>query len=128
MKVLLNVFLILTLLIGVYSCSTEGENVLDENVAINYVGEWSNRYQLAKDANRVTIERINNSEIVMNNFFNLGKSTTFSVEAHNLTITTTVVDGLSVSGEGTSNYSFDEITIYYTLDGDDFKSDLIKLN
>lgn len=124
-KVISSLYLIV-LVMNFTSCSTDS-NELDENIASLYVGTWTNNYSLAKDVNSVRVERISDTEIRMINFFNLEKETNFSVEENNLTITSTQVDGYTVSGNGTSDYSYDEIIIYYKFDGDDHKATLSRL-
>ena len=126
MRNVINGLYLIAMVISFISCSTD-DNLLDENIASLYVGTWTNNYSLSKDVNSVGIERVNDNEIRMVNFFNLEKETIFSVEENNLTITSTKVGGYTVSGNGTSNYSYDEIIIYYKFDGDDHKASLIRL-
>lgn len=129
MKNFLNKILLIMMVVNLSSCVAD-DNTLDEDIASLYVGSWTNNYELAKskDVNGVTIERINDNEIRMINFFNLGKETNFRVEGNDLSITSTEVDGFLVSGSGTSNYSYDEITIYYNFDGDEYVALLTSLN
>ncbi len=111
------------------SCAVD-DNSLDEDIASLYVGSWTNNYNLAKttDVNGVIIDRINENEIRMINFFNLGKGSVFKVEGNDLILKNTEVDGYKVSGSGTSNYSYDEVTIYYSFDGDEYVALLTSLN
>ena len=129
MKNLLNKLLLIMMVVNLSACAVD-DNSLEEDIASLYVGSWTNNYNMAKanDVNGVTIDRVNDNEIIMTNFFNLGKETRFRVEGNDLEITSTEVDGFIVSGEGTSNYSYDEITIYYTFDGDEYVALLTSLN
>ncbi len=125
----LNRFIALVMFISITSCSITGES-LEDDIASNYVGDWSyNDHSLGKDATTVSIEKLSDGEIVIYGFHNLGRSvsTNFDVEGHELTITSSKVDGLPISGSGTSNYNYDEITIQYNVDGDDYEANLIKL-
>ena len=118
------------IVLGMSSCAVDSNN-LDEDVASLYVGEWSYfDKQLYKDASSVTIERIGNDEIKILGFHNLGSGvyTKFRVIENDLKIISTVIDGLPIEGEGYSNYSYDEITILYSVDGDDFEAKMSKLD
>lgn len=118
------------IVLGMSSCAVDSNN-LDEDVASLYVGEWSYfDKQLYKDASSVTIERISNDEIKIFGFHNLGSGvyTKFRVSENDLKIISTVIDGLPIEGEGYSNYSYDEITILYSVDGDDFEAKMSKLD
>ena len=126
MRKILGSLYLLLMVVSFTSCSTD-DVLLDENIAILYVGSWTNNYKLAKDVNSVRIERINDKEIRMINFFNLDKETNFSVEENKLKITSTKVGGYTVSGSGSSNYSYDEIIIDYKFEGEDYKASLIRL-
>lgn len=130
MKNLLNKLLLIMMVVNLSSCTVDDDS-LDGDIASLYVGNWTNNYDIAKTKDvggLTTIERINDNEIRMINFFNLDKETIFRVEGNDLYINSTEVGGFIVSGEGTSNYSYDEITIYYTFDGDEYVALLTSLN
>jgi len=130
MKNVFNKILIIIIVASFFSC-TSTNNSMDENIAKLYVGEWGYfDKQLNKDATSVSIERISDDEIKIIGFHNLGNSvsTKFRVSDNNLQITSTTIDGLPVEGKGTSNYSYDEITVLYSVDGDDFEANMNKLN
>ncbi|MEN8137576.1 MAG: hypothetical protein ABFR62_04010 [Bacteroidota bacterium] len=113
------------------SCVDDGD--IEEDIAGKYVGTWDyNDRVLAKKfgAASVEIERVGESldEIYIYNFHNLGQSskTRFMVYDHELEITSTTVEGLSIEGSGNSNYNYDEITILYDYDGDSFEAILTR--
>jgi len=129
MEKVIKYLVVVFVVIGLHSCSSD-DNVLDEDVASTYVGEWSYFDQtLGKDASSVTIEKISDSEIKIFGFHNLGTTvyTKFKVYNDALEITSTKVDGLAISGSGTSNYKHDQITVLYTVDGDDYEAKMSKL-
>ena len=130
MKNIFNRLLVLIIVASLSSCVSDN-NSIDENISSLYIGEWSYfDKQLNKDATSISIERISDNEIKIIGFHNLGNSvsTKFIVSDNDLVITSTLIDGLAIEGKGTSNYSYDEITVLYSVDGDDFEAKMSKLN
>ena len=130
MQRVINQILLFLVVLSSLSCAVDNNN-LDEDIASLYVGEWSYfDKQLNKDALSVTIERISDDEIKVLGFHNLGSSiyTKFRVSENDLTITSTVIDGLAIEGGGYSNYSYDEITILYSVASENFEAKMSKLD
>ena len=128
MKRTMKYFIIFILTLGFTSCATD-DNSLNEDLASAYVGKWSYfDNQLGKNATDVTIEKISNDEIKVIGFHNLGASvsTKFKVYDNILEIISSKIDGLTIEGKGTSNYSRDEIHVLYSVDGDNFEATMIK--
>jgi|LGVF01.1.fsa_nt_gb hypothetical protein len=106
------------------------EDDISSDIADEYVGTWnySDKEISSKDATTVLIEKISSDKIKIFGFHNLGSSisTSFSVFDHDLTITSSIVDGLPISGSGTSNYNYDEIVVKYDYDGDSYEATLYR--
>jgi len=120
---LLKKTLFILFIISLPSCVAEED--LEGDIADEYVGTWNYRDKsVSKDATSVYIEKISSNEIKINNFHNLGSaiSTTFRVSDHTLTIISTTVASLPINGGGTSTYSYDEITIEYYYDNENFEA------
>lgn len=93
MKNLLNKLLLIMMVVNLSSCTVDDDS-LDGDIASLYVGNWTNNYDIAKTKDvggLTTIERINDNEIRMINFFNLDKETIFRVEGNDLYINSTEV-------------------------------------
>ena len=130
MKKVLFSLLVVFGILNLTSCATDDNTLEEDDVASLYVGEWSySDKQLRKDVLTVTIERVSDDEIKILGFHNLGKSiaTKFRVFDNSLMISSTVIDGLAIEGEGTSNYGHDELVILYSVDGSDFEANMTKL-
>jgi len=136
MKRTIKYFMIFILTLGFTSCATDDNNLnedlnnsVNEDLASVYVGKWSYfDKRLGKNATDVTIEKISNDKIRVIGFHNLGAniSTKFKVYGNFLEIISSKIDGLSIKGKGTSNYSRDEIHVLYSVDGYNFEATMIK--
>ena len=109
------------------SCAVD-DNLLDEDIASLYVGEWNwNDSEINKknDIVSVHVKRISDTEIEIVNFHGI-MNANFRVSDHQLTLVDSNDNLLTEVVSGESLYDYETIDFVYYYDNQKYKATMIK--